>query len=250
MAALLAPLLDLDPMQQGLLILFGCLPPAVLNFMVAEQFRQEPGKVASIVLIGNLLSIVFVPLGLTHRAARVDAPARPDHRSRHDGSTALNPRRRSARIIAKRPGNGGRQEARLTTMRTIRATIALLALGFAASLAAAVHLVPVVGGLASSPCSRATPATAPAACSSSSKAASSASCSPAPRPRRVFLDIRSKVIAGGEQGLLGLAFHPQYASNGRFFVYYTRSGDGTLVIAEYHVVDDPQRRRARPKRCC
>ena len=29
-----------------------------------EQFRQEPGKVASIVLIGNLLSIVFVPLGL------------------------------------------------------------------------------------------------------------------------------------------------------------------------------------------
>ena len=60
----LAPLLGLDPMQKGLLILFGCLPPAVLNFMVAEQFRQEPGKVASIVLIGNLLSIVFVPLGL------------------------------------------------------------------------------------------------------------------------------------------------------------------------------------------
>ena len=64
-AALLAPLLDLDPVQKGLLILFGSLPPAVLNFMVAEQFRQEPGKVASIVLIGNLLSIVFVPLGLT-----------------------------------------------------------------------------------------------------------------------------------------------------------------------------------------
>jgi hypothetical protein len=36
----------------------------VLNFMVAEQFQQEPGKVASIVLIGNLLSSVFVPLGL------------------------------------------------------------------------------------------------------------------------------------------------------------------------------------------
>ena len=63
-AALLSGLLDLDPTQQGLLILFGSLPPAVLNFMVAEQFRQEPGKVASIVLIGNLLSIVFVPLGL------------------------------------------------------------------------------------------------------------------------------------------------------------------------------------------
>ncbi len=55
---------DMDRMQQGLLLLFGCLPPAVLNFMVAEQFRQEPAKVASIVLIGNVLSIAFVPLGL------------------------------------------------------------------------------------------------------------------------------------------------------------------------------------------
>ena len=64
-AALLASVLDLDATQQGLLILFGSLPPAVLNFMVAEQFRQEPGKVASIVLIGNLLSVVFVPVGLT-----------------------------------------------------------------------------------------------------------------------------------------------------------------------------------------
>ena len=64
MAALLGPVLRLDDAQVGLLILFGCLPPAVLNFMVAEQFRQEPGKVASIVLIGNMLSIVFVPLGL------------------------------------------------------------------------------------------------------------------------------------------------------------------------------------------
>jgi malate permease and related proteins len=63
-ALLLSPLLHLDPMQHGLLILFGCLPPAVLNFMVAEQFRQEPAKVASIVLLGNVLSIAFVPLGL------------------------------------------------------------------------------------------------------------------------------------------------------------------------------------------
>ena len=36
-----------------------------------------------------------------------------------------------------------------------------------------------------------------------------------------FLDIRSKIASGGsEQGLLGLAFHPAYASNGRFFAYY------------------------------
>ena len=64
MAALLGPVLGLDNAQQGLLILFGCLPPAVLNFMVAEQYGQEPAKVASIVLIGNMMAIVFVPLGL------------------------------------------------------------------------------------------------------------------------------------------------------------------------------------------
>ena len=51
----------------------------------------------------------------------------------------------------------------------------------------------------------------------------------------VFLDIHTKVAFGGEQGLLGLAFHPLYSSNGRFFVFYTRVGDGTLVIAEYKV---------------
>ena len=49
----------------------------------------------------------------------------------------------------------------------------------------------------------------------------------------VFLDIRSRVRAGGEQGLLGLAFHPSYSSNRRFFVYYTRAADGAIVVAEY-----------------
>ena len=50
----------------------------------------------------------------------------------------------------------------------------------------------------------------------------------------VFLDLSARVMAGGEQGLLGLAFHPQFASNGRFFVDYTRKPDGATVIAEYH----------------
>jgi glucose/arabinose dehydrogenase len=53
-----------------------------------------------------------------------------------------------------------------------------------------------------------------------------------------FLDIHTKVLAGGERGLLGLAFHPQYAANGRFFVFYTRAVDGTLVIAEFLVSAD------------
>jgi glucose/arabinose dehydrogenase len=53
----------------------------------------------------------------------------------------------------------------------------------------------------------------------------------------VFLDIRSKVLFGGEQGLLGLAFHPQYALNGRFFVNYTGQPDGATVIAEYRASD-------------
>ncbi len=53
-----------------------------------------------------------------------------------------------------------------------------------------------------------------------------------------FLDIRSRVLAGGERGLLGLAFHPLYEVNSRFFVFYTRNGDGALVIAEYGVSGD------------
>ncbi|HAB18915.1 MAG TPA: PQQ-dependent sugar dehydrogenase [Verrucomicrobiota bacterium] len=39
--------------------------------------------------------------------------------------------------------------------------------------------------------------------------------------RTVFLDLVSQTIYGGEQGLLGLAFHPDYARNGRFFVFRT-----------------------------
>lgn len=55
----------------------------------------------------------------------------------------------------------------------------------------------------------------------------------------MFLDITVKVKSGGEQGLLGLAFHPQFATNGRFFVDYTRASDGASVIAEYRASADP-----------
>ena len=48
-----------------------------------------------------------------------------------------------------------------------------------------------------------------------------------------FLDMTERVIFGGERGLLGLAFHPDYRRNGRFFVNYNRKSDGATVLAEY-----------------
>ena len=64
MACLLDQFLPLTAAQRGQMYLFSALPPAVLCFMVAEQYRQEPDKVASIVLMGNLAALFFVPLGL------------------------------------------------------------------------------------------------------------------------------------------------------------------------------------------
>jgi glucose/arabinose dehydrogenase len=58
---------------------------------------------------------------------------------------------------------------------------------------------------------------------------------PAVASKTEFLDIRSKLISGGERGLLGLAFHPNYASNGFFYVNYTRSGDGATVVSRFRV---------------
>ncbi len=56
-----------------------------------------------------------------------------------------------------------------------------------------------------------------------------------------FLDISNLVDSrANERGLLGLAFHPDYASNGRFLVHYSGS-NGTTVIAEYRVSADPDR---------
>jgi predicted permease len=63
-AGLLDLALPLSPMQRGQMYLFASLPPAVFCFMIAEQYKQEPDKVASIVLLGNLASLAFVPLGL------------------------------------------------------------------------------------------------------------------------------------------------------------------------------------------
>jgi len=53
-----------------------------------------------------------------------------------------------------------------------------------------------------------------------------------------FLDLTSQVSTGGEQGLLGLAFHPQHATNGRVYVHYTNSAGDTRVV-RYTVSADP-----------
>lgn len=64
MVWLTAPVLQLPPEQLSLLIIFGALPPAVLNYIVAEQYRQAPETVASIVMLGNLGSLLIMPLAL------------------------------------------------------------------------------------------------------------------------------------------------------------------------------------------
>ena len=47
--------------------------------------------------------------------------------------------------------------------------------------------------------------------------------------RSTFLNISDRVESGGERGLLGLAFHPDYESNGRFFVYYSNNAGDNVV---------------------
>jgi malate permease and related proteins len=58
------PLLGLSGLSANLLLVFGALPPAVLNFVFAELYRQEPQRVASLVMLGNLGSLIFVPIAL------------------------------------------------------------------------------------------------------------------------------------------------------------------------------------------
>lgn len=57
-------LLGLSGRDAAMLLVFGALPPAVLNFLFAERYKQEPQRVASIVLIGNMAALVFLPLAL------------------------------------------------------------------------------------------------------------------------------------------------------------------------------------------
>ena len=53
-----------------------------------------------------------------------------------------------------------------------------------------------------------------------------------------FLDLRGKISDTVENGLYSMAFHPQYATNGRFYVYYTNPS-GNIRIVRYNVSSDP-----------
>ena len=57
---------------------------------------------------------------------------------------------------------------------------------------------------------------------------------------QVFLDVSDRVLFGGEQGLLGMAFHPKYVENGYFYINYVTDNPRRTIIARYSVnASDP-----------
>jgi len=56
--------IELEHLHYQQLILFSVLPPAVLNHMMAEKYQQQPETVASIVMIGNIGSLIVLPIAL------------------------------------------------------------------------------------------------------------------------------------------------------------------------------------------
>ena len=63
-AVAILPWLNLSELETAQLIVFAALPPAVLNYLVAERYDIDPPRVAAIVLLGNLASVVIIPLAL------------------------------------------------------------------------------------------------------------------------------------------------------------------------------------------
>ncbi|MCP5208008.1 MAG: AEC family transporter [Hahellaceae bacterium] len=57
--------ITVSPANLSTLLLFAALPPAVMNYIVAERFNIAPEQVASIVVLGNLAALVFIPVTLT-----------------------------------------------------------------------------------------------------------------------------------------------------------------------------------------
>jgi glucose/arabinose dehydrogenase len=56
---------------------------------------------------------------------------------------------------------------------------------------------------------------------------------------KIYLDIDDRVASGGEMGLLGLAFHPDYENNGYFFVNYTANNPRRTIISRFQVTSNP-----------
>ncbi len=52
---------------------------------------------------------------------------------------------------------------------------------------------------------------------------------------QVFLDLKDRILYGGERGLLGLTFHPNYTLNGYFFIYYSETGTGDSILSRIKV---------------
>ena len=61
---LLALMLGLQGEQKAMLIIFGALPPAMINYVFAERYQQGPDEVAAIVLIGNIAAVLVIPVVL------------------------------------------------------------------------------------------------------------------------------------------------------------------------------------------
>ena len=61
---LMIQIMNLTGEMRGVLLLYAALPPAVMNYIFAEQYKQEPGLVSAIVVTGNLASLIFVPFAL------------------------------------------------------------------------------------------------------------------------------------------------------------------------------------------
>ena len=54
-----------------------------------------------------------------------------------------------------------------------------------------------------------------------------------------FLNISTRVLSGGERGLLSVAFHPQYATNHYFYVYFTTQTNGDIRIERFTTTANP-----------
>ena len=68
-AFLIMLFLPLEPFLQTQLLIYATLPPAVLNFMFAEKYKQQPTEVASMVVVGNALSVFTISLMLLYLSA-------------------------------------------------------------------------------------------------------------------------------------------------------------------------------------